>query len=244
MKKKLTPNHVPDRKLRTASLDSLKTFLSTRIRTNPLQLPEALRLWKGLYFALWMTDRPGPQQRLAADLASLADDGGDESASSSSFRAVWFAAFWDVIGQQWPQIDRHRMDKFLLLVRRVFAAHVRHARGDADVAGVLAEWPFEGSGDLRRVPLGVRLHVLDLWVDELEREGILAEGEEEGSDGRVRVERVGEMVQGLLHCPVKQVRERARESYDDERLPWAKKGDEDEEEGAEEEEEEWGGIDG
>ena len=184
-----------------------------------------------------MTDRPAPQQRLAADLASLADH--DEGASSS-FRAVWFAAFWDVIGQQWPQIDRHRMDKFLLLVRRVFAAHVRHARGDADVAGVLAEWPFEASGDLRRVPLGVRLHVLDLWVDELESEGILAEGE--GSEGRVLVERVGEMVQALLHCPVKQVRERAREGYDDARLPWAKKGDE--EEGEVEEDEEWGGIDG
>jgi hypothetical protein len=75
----------------------------------------------------------------------------------------------------------------------------------------------------------------------LEREGILAE--EEGSEGRVLVERVGEMVQALLHCPVKQARERARESYDDERLPWAKKGD-GEEEVVEEEDEEWGGIDG
>lgn len=185
-----------------------------------------------------MTDRPAPQQRLAADLALLAD-----ALPRASCRATWFAAFWDVMGQQWPQIDKLRLDKFLLLVRRVFAAQVRYsARGEGcdEVAAVLAEWPFEESGDLRRVPLGLRLHVLDLWVDELEREGCLAEGD---AEGRALVDKVGEMVQGLLHCPVKQVRERARESYDDDRLPWAEKG-EDEDEEMDDDEEEWGGIDG
>lgn len=180
-----------------------------------------------------MTDRPAPQQRLAADLAVLAD-----SLPRASCRPVWFAAFWDVMGQQWPHIDKLRLDKFLLLVRRVFAAQVRYARTEDDVAAGLGEWPFEEGGDLRRVPLGLRLHVLDVWVDELEREGCLAEGD---AEGRVLVDKVGGLVQGLLHCPVKQVRERARESYDDTRLPWADKGDVDEEM---EEDDEWGGIDG
>ena len=183
---------------------------------------------------MWMADRPAPQQRLAADLALLAD------VLPPSCRATWFAAFWDILGQQWPHIDKWRLDKFLLLVRRVFAAQLRHARADEDVASVLGEWPFEESGDLRKVPLGLRLHALDLWVDELEREGCLAEGD---AEGRALVYKVGGMVEGLLHCPIKQARERARESRDDERLPWAEKeGDDNDEEM--DDDDEWGGIDG
>lgn len=220
--------NIVDRKLRTASIDSLKLFLSTR---SPLPKTEALKLWKGLYYAMWMADRPAPQQRLAAELAALA-----ESLPNASCRPVWFAAFWDVLGQQWSSIDKLRMDKFLLLVRRVLACQLRFAiAGEAELESGLKEWPFEEEGDLRRVPLGLRLHIMDIWIDELEREGGL------GEEQKAFAERVGKMVQALRWSPIKQVRERARESYDDERLPWAGKKDEDE--NVEEDGDEWGGLD-
>lgn len=235
-----------DRKLRIASLDSLKLFLSTR---KNLSRTDALKLWKGLYYAHYMTDRPIPQQRLAADLASLADAlprYSSTRAGSEEVVAVWFAAFWEVLGERWPHVDALRMDKFLLLVRRVFAAQLRYA-ADSSPAGeavvkVLAEWPFEEAGDLRRVPLGLRLHALDMWVDELERGGFLEQEEEqEEKTPSELVKRLGEMVQALRYCPIKAARESARESYEDERLPWVQKvqGDEDDEM----KEDEWGGFD-
>lgn len=221
-----------DRKLRTASVDSLKLFLSTR---NPLGPLEALKLWKGLYYAMWMADRPAPQQRLANEIASLAEDLPD-----AACRPVWFAAFWDVLGQQWSSVDKLRMDKFLLLVRRVLATQLSYAMREPELEAVLKEWPFEEEGDLRKVPLGLRLHVLDIWVDELERAGALEEA------NAPFLARIGEMVKALRWSPVKQVRERARESYDDERLPWSEgKKDEGAGEGEEMEEDgdEWGGLD-
>jgi ribosomal RNA-processing protein 1 len=223
-------HNATDRKLRTDSLDSLRLFLSTRATLSPT---DALKLWKGLYYAHYMTDRPLPQQRLASDLASLVD-----VLPRPRVIPVWFAAFWEVLSERWPHVDALRMDKFLLLVRRVFAAQLRHAAKNTGVADVLAEWPFELEGDLRKVPLGLRLHALDMWIDELEREGLLGgEDREEDADTSRLVRQVGDMVQALRYSPIKAVRERARESDDDDRLPWVQKKEETKDD------DEWGGFD-
>ncbi|KAI5458713.1 nucleolar protein,Nop52-domain-containing protein [Mariannaea sp. PMI_226] len=230
-----------DRKLRIASLESLQTFLASR---SSLQETDAQKLWKGLFYALWMTDRPLPQQRLATDLAELL------FVLKPACVTPWLRGFWVVVDAQWTDIDVLRLEKFLLLVRRVFAAHVRLAKQHAfqgetvdALVAVLAEFPFEAEGDLRKVPVGIRLHALDLWVDELEREGALAvTGDDEAAAGAF-VKRLGDLVLGLKRCPVKPVRERCEDSYDDERLPWSKAtGEEDEEADGQEGEEEWGGF--
>ena len=73
-----------------------------------------------------------------------------------------------------------------------FAPQVRACKGDDvgardAVMGVLREWPFETEGDLRRVPVGLRLHALDVWADECEAVGVLGgdvEEEEERAVGR------------------------------------------------------------
>lgn len=190
-----------------------------------------------------MTDRPRPQQALAADLANLASD------LQPACVAPWLAAFWAVLGTQWPHIEALRLDKFLLLVRRVFAAHVRLVKeqgykGDLAeaVLGVLAEWCFDAE-DEHKVALGLRLHVMDVWVDELEREGALAAAETD-EHARAFVDKVGALAESLKRCPVKALRQRAQDSYDDERLPWAKEDEDDEMDGAEgEDDDEWGGLD-
>ncbi|KAG5980957.1 hypothetical protein E4U55_003438 [Claviceps digitariae] len=245
-----------DRKLRIQSLTVLQTFLSTK---SNLSLPEALKLWTGLYYALWMTDRPRPQQALAIELASLS------FSLPPTSQPLFLRAFWQILSKQWTHIDALRMDKFLLLVRRVFAAHVRCARENnwqgAQVDAVLEILEQEcfdvqesggpsGSG----VALGLRLHVLDLWVDEMEREGAVGDKwagrdeEEEVLRGEF-VRRIGDVVEKLRRSPVRSVRARAEESYADGRLPWGEKGasselgdghgemevDEDDEDG-------WGGI--
>lgn len=222
-----------DRKLRVAALESLQTFLASR---SSLAEADAQKLWKGLFYALWMTDRPVPQQRLAADLAGLL------FRLQPACAVPWLRGFWAVVGAQWTGIDVLRLEKFLLLVRRVFAAHVRLAREHAyagaevdAVVAVLADYPFETEGDLRKVPVGIRLHALDMWVDELEREGALAD-----AAAAPFVKSLGDLLIPLRQCPVKQVRDRCRESYEDERLPWGKPAAE--EEAEEEDGDEWGGI--
>jgi ribosomal RNA-processing protein 1 len=200
-----------------------------------------------------MTDRPLPQQALARDLAALLHR------LRLSAADPWLRGFWAVLGAQWTDIDVLRMEKFLLLVRRVFAAQLAWAAagGSYDakrvevVVGVMRDWCFDAECDLRRVPVGLRLHVLDLWVDELEREGVLTEEGGVAAGAEALVAEMKTMVDALRACPVKPVRERARESFEDERLPWVEKEKEDEDEemngqkgaGSDDDSDGWGGID-
>ncbi|KAF7545591.1 hypothetical protein G7046_g9528 [Stylonectria norvegica] len=89
--------------------------------------------------------------------------------------------------------------------------------------------------DLRKNPVGIRLHVLDLWIDELESAGVL---EDPAAEAFVR--RLGDMVEELKRCPVKMERSRAEQSYADQRLPWNESKNEDDD--GDEEDEGWGGI--
>lgn len=191
-----------------------------------------------------MTDRPLPQQRLAADLASLVHRGVRPQCA-----VAWQSAFWAVLGLQWTDIDALRMQKFLLLVRRAFAAQVawckeREYKGKQveEMEAVFREWCFEEEGtDLKRVPVGLRLHILDIWVDELEKEGCL-----EDESAAAFVKTLGDMVDALKRSPIRPVRDRAEEMHGDERLPWAQRESDDEAEADAQDDEAddgWGGFD-
>ncbi|KAL2756485.1 hypothetical protein ACRALDRAFT_1070483 [Sodiomyces alcalophilus JCM 7366] len=257
-----------DKRLRIQALTSLQTFLTAQRALDRLT---ALKLWKGLFFALWMCDKPIPQQNLCAELADLYTslpaakkrnkNGTAAGGGGDGVVPTWFGAAWEVLANHWTEIDVLRMDKFLLLTRRIFAAHLRWVRDgewdearQASVIDVLKAGPFESEGDVARVPLGLRLHVLDIWVDEMERVGMLGsddaaseKGEGEGEGDAVAVEFADRMrrqvIEPLTSCIAKPVRKSAAEQLEDERLPWVRRkkaGDGDGD--AVEEEEEWGGI--
>ncbi|GKT51308.1 ribosomal RNA-processing protein 12 [Colletotrichum spaethianum] len=237
-----------DRKLRTQALTSLQTFLGSHRSLTRL---DALKLWKGLFYAMWMCDRPVPQQNLAAELASLT------SCLRNEDVPTWLSAFWETMARQWTDIDVLRMEKFLLLVRRSFASGLQwvkdgaydDARADALLA-VYAEYPFELEGDLRKVPVGLRLHGVDIWVDELERLQMLKGDDDEKAVAFAR--KLSKIVEPLKRSPVKTVRAKAAEAVEDERLPWTEsKAEEADGEPAapaadgamDEDDDEWGGID-
>ncbi|KAF2966338.1 hypothetical protein GQX73_g7214 [Xylaria multiplex] len=229
-----------DRKTRTSALESLRTFLSASATASRLTHLDNLKLWKGLYYSLWMCDRPIPQQNLCAELAGLIDVLPDDAVTP------WLAAFWETVGREWTSIDVYRLEKFLLLVRRVLGASLswvcsvlpkvteggsgeketketkksRRSRGRIDaLLENLASWPLETEDNLSRVPVGLRLHVLDIWVDEAEKLGLL-DSEKTGEAGRQFLDRLGLLVEAQTRSTCKPVRVRAKETLVDDRLPW------------------------
>ncbi len=101
----------------------------------------------------------------------------------------------------------------------------------AEMMGLVEEVPFNVADN--RVPNGIRFHVLDIWVDELERVGLL------GEDGNANaLERLLEPVRKLANeSPTKAVRKKAKETLGEERLPGNEKNAENEKE-----DNGWGGI--
>ncbi|KAF3012762.1 hypothetical protein G7054_g3217 [Neopestalotiopsis clavispora] len=237
-----------DRKAREKSIETLRTFLTASTTSRSLSKMDNLKLWKGLFYSLYMCDRPIPQQNLCAELAALADVLPDDAV------VPWFTGFWDVMSREWTGIDVLRLEKFLLLVRRVFAKSVtwvREGKGKAgakrkaDMLGLFLEWPLETSGDLKRVPVGLRLHVIDIWVDEVEKAGFLGEDATE-KDAEFLVD-FKAILDEMIKNTVTPVKSKAKESRKDERLPWNAKADDEDEEmeddsDSDQEEDGWGGF--
>ena len=116
---------------------------------------------------MWHSDRPQTQQRLAISLAELV----------GSLRGPLFipfvSAFWTTLTSNFHLIDSFRLDKFLLLVRNYVNAAFAYL-------GRLS-WPADTTSDYLQIVEGIlteaqgkvgdglRYHILDVWVDELDK---------------------------------------------------------------------------
>jgi ribosomal RNA-processing protein 1 len=289
LEQRTDPPPLLDRKLRTQALTSLRSFLSARHISSSLTRLEILKLWKGLFYAMWMCDRPLPQQQLAQDLADLMYAIPSDKRPDAVVN--WLRGFWGTMAREWTGIDVLRMDKFLLLVRRVLGgmlgwmrereaggAEKEEAKGtkrkaggkeskkekksrkwnkervDA-VVGILGDYPFVLEADARTnnkeddsdddeeeegdkaqkeekkdltpayVPVGLKIHALDIWVDECEKVGLIPgeDDEEKEMDEEAKgiVHRITQLVDELEKGTTSPaVRIRAKQSLMDDRLPW------------------------
>lgn len=73
-----------------------------------------LRIWKGLFFCMWMSDKPLVQEQLAEDLAALV-----HCFSIPAVGVQFYGTFLELMCLEWFGLDQWRIDKFLMLVRRV-----------------------------------------------------------------------------------------------------------------------------
>lgn len=214
-----------------------------------------------------MADRAPAQQRLCDELASLPREVGLPDAAT----AAWLRAFWATMAREWTTgIDVLRMEKFLLLVRRVLHAQLGWMRGEeggektaaaehpARALGlsILAQWPLNAEGEAEleaeaspaeddadetavgdrprkkprkvvptvHIPVGLTMHVVDIWVDEAEKLGLLQAASEDGNGGgeaKSLATDINQLVQTLADKTIAPaVRQRTREALEDERLPW------------------------
>jgi len=205
-----------DRPTRDAALSSLQTYISAPFQTfTPLDL---LKIWKSLFYCVFHTDRPLPQQRLCRSLTSLLP-----TLPEDTFLG-FLRAFWITMAGQWSAIPGLRLDKYLLLCRCYVQGAFQCLATKGWEAGlvegylrVVEEVPLStgleaADGNMGgKVPDGLRYHVLDVWVDGLE-------GQEEGMP-QAMLERVVGTVQRLaMEGKTKVLREKAKEALRDERL--------------------------
>jgi ribosomal RNA-processing protein 1 len=186
-----------------------------------------------------MQDKPIHQQRLARDLASLVE------ALQSEVVLPFLEAFWKTMAREWNEIGSLRMDKFLFLVRQYVNSSFKYLSrrdwknqdGIEEYARIIEEVPLNPTD--MKIPNGLRYHILDIYVDELEK----VAGEKIDADV---LEKLMEPVRKLSkESKVKSVRNAAKEVLNDDRLKvWRgeKVGNGEDDEMKEGEDDEWGGI--
>jgi ribosomal RNA-processing protein 1 len=88
-----------ERPVREKAVESLRLFLSQSRQFTELDF---LKLWKGLYYCMWMCDRMRVQQQLADTLGNLV------SVLQTHNTILFIQAFWTILCKQWPTLDQHR----------------------------------------------------------------------------------------------------------------------------------------
>lgn len=186
-----------------------------------------------------MSDKPRTQQQLARDLAGLVDTLPNEMV------LPFLEAFWMTMAREWLGIDVLRMDKFLYLVRcyvragwRQFARRGWRAEDEAQLEAylqVLGNIPLNPEDG--KIPNGMRYHVIDIYIDELDMV-------DEKREGKMPLELLLKPLRLIRNeSPTKSIRLRAQEALNDERLRvWNNGAEAGAQKEPAEEDEEWNGI--
>ncbi|CAJ1078620.1 ribosomal RNA processing protein 1 homolog B-like [Xyrichtys novacula] len=162
---RLASNEKP---IRTKALKKLRKYINMRSQreTGGFTGEELLKLWKGLFYCLWMQDKPLLQEELSNQISGLI-----HSFQHTDGQFLYLESSLQTFKREWLGIDRLRMDKFYQLVRFMFRKTfelLKKKDWDSSVVSrflelVTAEL-LQGGCD---APTGLQFHVLDLYMTEL-----------------------------------------------------------------------------
>ncbi|XP_020597972.1 ribosomal RNA processing protein 1 homolog [Phalaenopsis equestris] len=127
---------------------------------------ELIKIWKGLFFCVWHSDRLANQVELINRLAALL------SSLPPQLAGRYLESFLITIRREWSGIDFLRLDKFYLLIRR-FLRHVlvvlRNNSWNIELTARIADILSQGSLlSVDKFPAaGVNYHIAEIFLDEI-----------------------------------------------------------------------------
>ncbi|EDR15800.1 rRNA processing protein RRP1 [Laccaria bicolor S238N-H82] len=159
-----------DKKTRDKAIKNLSVFLSDSTR-DVISKPDMDKLWKGIFYCFWMSDKPLVQQALASELAEIV-------LTITTFPSSLFflRGFWEATVREWNGIDRLRIDKYYMLVRRFVNATFRlliRTEWDQTSCDEYNDILVKEGGPLCptdiKVPASLAYHLADIYVEELDK---------------------------------------------------------------------------
>ena len=154
-----------DPTLRNKAVKKIKKWFSAR--TEPFSEAEMMRLWKGLYYCYWMSDKPLVQEELAENMSSFIS-----SFKSKESSIVFIKSFLSTFGREWFGIDRWRVDKFMMFTRRFLRSIFKFVAKYDWQDDLILEVTDLFEKDVVLCPqskcnIGFKLHVTDVFLEEL-----------------------------------------------------------------------------
>ncbi|KAL7881432.1 hypothetical protein AOLI_G00082800 [Acnodon oligacanthus] len=166
---RLAANEKP---VRTKALKTLRKYIHLRSQKEggAFTCEDLMKIWKGLFYCLWMQDKPLLQEELSDRISGLI-----HCFHTADNQLLYFETFLLTLKREWNGIDRLRMDKFYQLVRFVFRKAfevLKRREWDTSVVNQFLEvFTAQLLQSTGRVPDGLMLHVLELYMTELARVG-------------------------------------------------------------------------
>ncbi|XP_064599442.1 uncharacterized protein LOC135465986 [Liolophura sinensis] len=164
-----------EKKTRDKAVKRLRKWLQLKAvpTRGDLSDEDLLKIWKGLHYCMWMSDKPLVQEELATTISSLVHCFDGNTSLVFSFIRIFFRTE----AREWHGIDRWRMDKFMMLIRRFHHQSLVYLRNKGWDDTHLAQFTdiitteiidVDGEGC---VPEGLKYHIVDIYLEELSKVG-------------------------------------------------------------------------
>ena len=151
--------------MRNKAVKKLKKWFSAR--QEPFSEPEMMRLWKGLYYCFWMSDKPLVQEELAENISSFV------SCFKSPDSALLFVkSFLLTMGREWVGIDKWRTEKFMMFTRRFLRSSFKFLSSNSWDESLVKQTASIFQEDVilclpPRTSVDFQLHFTDVFLEEL-----------------------------------------------------------------------------
>lgn len=165
----------PDKAIRDKTVAGVKRFILKQEK-NSLNLIDMLKLWKALYYSLWLAESGAQADELADSLTEMIS----QISKKSEHLVLYVRCLLRTVLREWQLLDQHRINKFYSLMRKainkiisVFLVLVsdpsveesKKARKGKEAAIELLTTLQDES--LSKIPNGVRFHIADVFIPEL-----------------------------------------------------------------------------
>ncbi|XP_077990193.1 ribosomal RNA processing protein 1 homolog A-like [Glandiceps talaboti] len=157
-----------EKKIRDRAVKRLRKWIAARSKLNKYAFDETdlLKIWKGLFYCMWMSDKPLIQEELAETISHLI-----HAFQSPQSALLFIDTFFQTMTREWAGIDRLRMDKFYLLVRKCLIHSfelIKKSQWDIELIQKLMDIFKAGVLNAEKeIPDGLRYHLIEIYLDEL-----------------------------------------------------------------------------
>ncbi|NWI73346.1 RRP1B protein, partial [Dryoscopus gambensis] len=131
---------------------------------------ELLKIWKGLFYCMWMQDKPLLQ---VSKITHCARHVGVFPCSLAGH--LFIQTFWQTMNREWNGIDNLRLDKYYMLMRLIlrqsFEVLKRNEWDEGLVEPLLQLLMKEVMDPDSNSPTGIKFHFIDIYLDELAKVG-------------------------------------------------------------------------
>jgi ribosomal RNA-processing protein 1 len=154
----------PEKSVRDKSLQVLSEHLSSLKAIEDLHM---LKLWKALYYCMWLADKREVQEELAFALAGFID-----GFRNHKLKLLYISTFFQIILREWSLLDMFRLNKFYFLIRVLVrkALEISYKKFQHNKPQFIEELNIMFFNEvLTKRPNGLRYHLADVIITELAR---------------------------------------------------------------------------
>ncbi|NXN98467.1 RRP1B protein, partial [Rhinopomastus cyanomelas] len=161
-----------EKRIRDRALKKLRAYLGARTQrpAGGFSQEELLKIWKGLFYCMWMQDKPLLQEDLANSISQLI-----HVIQNTEARHLFIQTFWQTMNREWNGIDSLRLDKFYMLMRMILRQSfevLKRNEWDESLTELFLQLQMKEVMDSSsNAPSGIKFHFIDIYLTELAKVG-------------------------------------------------------------------------